>query len=157
MPTTTPAAATAARAGICSPSSRAAATSANSGVVPDTVLVAVAPSNSLERKLSSVTTAGKNRPTTPNRIAAVVLNWDRSSAKGAATMKMSAALRTLIAAPARASSVRRPTRAVTWPMPKHSELRSAKAIATRLGLRQAQPPLDDLARGRERHLRDHQH
>ena len=74
MPRTTPAAAMAARAGICSPSRRAAATSANSGVVPDTVLVSVGPSSSLERKLSSVTTAGKNRPTTANRTAAVALN-----------------------------------------------------------------------------------
>src|SRR5467141_2757258 len=47
-------------------------------------------------------------------------------------MKRSAAVGTLIAAPARASSLRRPTRAVTWAMPKQSELRSAKAIATRL-------------------------
>src|SRR5438445_342900 len=47
-------------------------------------------------------------------------------------MNRSAALGTLIAAPARASSLRRPTRAVTWAMPKQSELRSAKAIATRL-------------------------
>src|SRR2546429_5580502 len=60
----------------------------------------------------------------------------------------------LIAAPERGSSERRPTLALTWAMPKHSELRSAKAIAT-LGLRQAQPPLDDLARRRERHLGDH--
>src|SRR5882762_6491439 len=69
-------------------------------------------------------------------------------------MKRSAEVGTLIPAPARASSVRRPTRAVTWAMPKQSELRIANRIA-KLGLRQAQPPLDDLARRRERHLGNH--
>src|SRR2546426_5979244 len=154
MPITTPSAAAAACEGIFSPSSSAAATSANRGVVPETVLVTVGPRSSLERKLSSVTTAGKNRPTSANRIAAVALNWDRSSAKGAAAANSSVAVGMLIAAPERGSSERRPTLALTWAMPKHSELRSAKAIAT-LGLRQAQPPLDDLARRRERHLGDH--
>ena len=48
--------------------------SANNGVIPDTVLVTVAPSSSLERKFSSVTTAGKNRPTKANKVAAVALN-----------------------------------------------------------------------------------
>src|SRR5712691_8478237 len=60
-------------------------------------------------------------------------------------MKRSAALGTLIAAPARASSLRRPTRAVTWAMPKQSELRSAKAIATLVwyGQRDAQRDGDE--------------
>src|SRR3989454_1514273 len=154
MPITTPTAAAAACEGTFSPSSSAAATSANRGVVPETVLVTVGPRSSLERKLSSVTTAGKNSPTSANRLAAVALNRDRSSAKGAAAANSSVAVGMLIAAPERGSSERRPTLAVTWAMPKHSELRSAKAIAT-LGFRQAQPSLDDLARRRERHLRDH--
>src|SRR2546426_1195568 len=132
MPITTPTAAAAACEGICSPSSSAAATSANRGVVPETVLVTVGPRSSLERKLSSVTTAGKNRPTSANKVAAVALNWDRSSAKGAAAANRSVAAGMLSAAPERGSSERRPTLAVTWAMPKHSELRSAKAIATRL-------------------------
>src|SRR3989454_10361783 len=84
MPLTTPTAAAAACEGIFSPSSSAAATSANRGVVQETVLVTVGPSSSLERKLSSVTTAGKNWPTSANRSAAAALNWDRSSATGAA-------------------------------------------------------------------------
>src|SRR2546428_8364356 len=154
MPITSPTGAAGAGEGIFSPSSSAAATSANRGVVPETVLVTVGPSSSLERKLISVTTAGKNRPTSANRVAAVALNWDRSSAKGAAAAKSSVAVGMLIAAPERGSSERRPTLALTWAVPKHSELSSAKAVAT-LGLRQAQPSLDDLARRRERDLGDH--
>src|SRR5437762_7618738 len=154
MPITTPSAAAAACEGIFSPSSSAAATRANRGVVPETVLVTVGPRSSLERKLSSVTTAGKNRPTSANRIAAAALNRESSSAKGAAAAKRSVAVGMLIAAPERGSSERRPTLALTCAMPKHSELSSAKAIAT-LGRRQPQPSLDDLARRRERHLGDH--
>src|SRR5213078_2166193 len=137
-----------------SPSSSAAATSAKRGVIPETVLVTVGPRSSLERKLSSVTTAGKNRPTSANRIAAAALNRERSSAKGAAAANSSVAVGMLIAAPERGSRERRPALALTCAMPKHSELSSAKAIAT-LGRRQPQPSLDDLARGRERHLGDH--
>src|SRR2546426_10748196 len=154
IPITTPSAAAAACEGIFSPSSSAAATSANRGVVPETVLVTVGPSSSWERKLSSGTTAGKNRPTTANRSAAAALNWDRSSAKGAAAANSSVAVGMLIAAPERGSSERRPTLAVTWAMPKHSELRSAKAIAT-LRLREAPAPPYELSRRRERHLGDH--
>src|SRR2546426_10257377 len=76
MPITTPSAAAAACEGIFSPSSSAAATRANKGVVPESVLVTVGPRSSLERNLTSVTTAWKNSPTNEKRNETVAVNGD---------------------------------------------------------------------------------
>jgi hypothetical protein len=73
--------------------------------------------------------AGKNSPTPANHSAARTVKPAVSSATGAHRTNRTVAAGTLIAAPERASSVRRPIRPVTRATPKHSELSNAKASA----------------------------
>src|SRR5690606_31099277 len=111
-------AAAAASAGTRSPRTRPAPISAKSGAVPETAPVSVGPSTSLERNVISVTTAGKNTPTTANMSAASALYAVASTVKGAARTKNTAAVGMLTAAPGIGSRERSPIRPVTSARPK---------------------------------------
>src|SRR5687768_3689557 len=85
-----------------SPSQSAAPTTAKSGVVPPIAPLTLGPRRRLASKVSSVTEAGKNSPTSANTPAAAAVQPDRST-HGASSQKSRVALGTLTRAPLRGS------------------------------------------------------
>src|SRR5205807_7681071 len=104
-----------------------------SGALLDTELVTAGPRRSLEANVSSVTTPGKKAPTRAKTSAAPSVKPVRSSAAGEASTKRTVAVGMLIAAPARASSERKPSLALTSALPKHAALRQASVVARLMG------------------------